>query len=186
MSWEFAEKLEADVCVIVCGAGGGGLDIGGGIGIDGDECPAARIAACIAKFWPMPFVDGKFGWDAGGGNILELLLSEIRGGAGGGGGGNVDGGVEDTDAETWKPEDLRGPGCVTGGFFPTGGGGPFAEKGRNVVFVTVFLKLDADKPKVGETTPFWLLGLDVTPVNGLVAGWGNFWDENWDDSVSEV
>lgn len=139
------------------GFGGDGL-IGGGGGAC-EACPAARIAACIARFRLPPFVLGD---GAGGGGGCLFTAIGGGGGAAGGGGAEEGGGGGTCDG-------FRNAGGAIGGFFPIGGGGPFIEAdeaGLGIPLPAVFLKFATDGIKADVLAELWGSGLGGSGLDG--------------------
>jgi hypothetical protein len=161
-------------------AGGAGADDGGGGGGGGgapvgEAWPAARMAACTARFAPNPFVGGAGGAGGGGaedGDGWDRAGAEDTGGRGaatGGSGGGGAGGIAGADDAGGAGAPGKGGGGESGrlpaegfldegsggGFLPTGGGGPFNdtmdadEKGRGASLRAVLRRFAMEGWKEG-------------------------------------
>ncbi|KUI60405.1 hypothetical protein VP1G_11173 [Cytospora mali] len=177
------------------GGGAGGADVG-----ELDPDAAARMAACTAIFG-----DTGLGAEGGGGGGCDLdggggsRGADVDGGGGGGAGGK-DGAAEDGGGGGGGAGELGTDGAAMlwdgfrelgggGGFFPTGGGGPFTEAdecGRGTSLCPVFLRLAIDgwfakpgivgRPGIAGAAPGGGLGAEAV---------GGFGAEDRDDSGSD-
>lgn len=212
-------------CVCCREAGGGGADngaedvltdsdgggFGGGGGTEtGDACPAARIAACIARLWPRVLEAADGGEVGGAGGAIDRVGAFMGGrgaGAGGGGGAAGGGGAEvgggggacgagggGVACGATGAESLRIPGGG-GGFLPIGGGGPFIEAedaGLGAVLSPVLRRLATEGINAEVVAELWASGrpggsLGAAPVGGFGAAiTGGFGAEPREVSGSDV